>query len=294
MRVVVTLKPLQGLVASVMEGVGTPHVLIAGGASPHSYSLKPSDAEVLARADVLFWIGPHMERFLEKPLRSLADGAQVVALAETPGLTLLPFTEAAAEGEDEHESEHVHEHAHDHAPGTMDMHVWLDPLNADVMGQRIAATLAEADPAHAETYRQNATALSGRLAALRTAIDSQLQEVRGRPFIVYHNAYRYFQNRFGLKAAGAIAMSSHALPGARHVAEIQDKIRALGAVCVFSEPQFEPKLVHRLLSGTSARAGVLDPLGASLNEGPDLYFELMQGMAESFRTCLAADESGHR
>ena len=281
--VVASIKPVHALVAGVMKGVGEPDLILKGAASPHTYALKPSDAAALSRARLVFWVGPHMEAFLEKPLESLAAGAMKVELGEAEGVERLPLREGGAfeehdDGEEEHE-------AHDH--GEADAHVWLDPENARAMVAAIGKALSEADPANAAAYAANAAALSGRLDALTAEIAAELAPVRGKGFVVFHDAYQYFEKRFGMAAVGSITVSPEVMPGAARIAEIRAKVKELGVACVFAEPQFEPRLIDVVTEGTGARSGVLDPEASALQPGPDLYVEMLRGIATSLRTCLA-------
>ncbi|MDN2564920.1 zinc ABC transporter substrate-binding protein [Aquibium sp. A9E412] len=305
--VVVSIKPVHALVAAVMEGVGTPQLLIEGAGSPHSYSLKPSQAAAIEDADVVFWIGPQLETFLQRPLATLGREARTVALIESEGLTRLGFRsgstfEAHAHDDDDHDHAHGEDdgHGHDHAADAaradddahghddgLDPHVWLDPANAAAMTERIAAVLGAVDPDNAARYRDNAAAAGARLAALTAEVTAMLEPVRGRGFVVFHDGYRYFEERFGVTAAGALTVNPEVAPGAERVAEIREAVRRLDAVCVFAEPQFEPRLVAVVSEGTGARSAVLDPLGADLDDGPELYFALIRGMATAMRDCLA-------
>ena len=296
--VIASVKPVHSLVAAVMEGAGTPSLIVEGASSPHSYSLKPSQAAALQKADVVFWIGEALETFLEKPIGTIGAHTRAVELIDAHGVETLGFREGGAfeehmhgddeEGHDDHDEDHAtaedHDHEHDH--GEIDAHIWLDPQNAKAMAQEIAETLADADPGNAALYEKNAAALSGRLDALTTELQAELAPVSGKGFIVFHDAYQYFEHRFGLTAAGSITVTPDVMPGAERLKEIQAKVRELGATCVFAEPQFEPKLVTVAIEGTDARSGVLDPLGAGLKEGPDLYFDLMRAMSASIRDCL--------
>lgn len=288
--VVASIKPVHSLVSAVMAGVGAPALIVQGGGSPHTYALKPSEARALQQADVVFWIGPALEAFLERPVETLGTDATIVTLGDSDGLTKLAFREGGPfEAHDHEKAEHHHGEAaqeEGHGHGGTDMHLWLDPENAKVMAGRIAAALAAADPDHAATYAANAEALQARLDALKAEIADELAPVRDRPFVVFHDAYRYFENRFGVTAVGSITVSPEAAPGAQRLLDIHDKIGRLGAACVFAEPQFEPKLIAVVTEGTDARAGVLDPLGAELADGPDLYFELIRAMATSLKQCL--------
>lgn len=321
-QVVTTIKPIHSLTAGVMKGVGAPTLLIEGAGSPHAYSLKPSQAAALQDADLIVWMGPQLETFLTKPLETLSGGAHTLTLAQSDGVKTLAFREGGAferhshdqdeeehdhdhgdhddhdhEGEHDHEAhdhsdhdEHADEHAHhdhDHDHDGVDPHMWLDPANAKAFVSALSEELSEIDPDNAATYEANAQALQGRLDGLMTQVSGKLAPVQGKPFIVFHDAYQYFENRFDISAAGSITVSPERAPGAERVAEIQHHIEELGANCVFSEPQFEPKIVRVLVDGTQAKAGELDPLGATLDAGENQYFELINGLATGLTECLA-------
>lgn len=302
-KVVASIKPVQSLVAAVMDGVGEPSVIVDGAASPHTFALKPSTAKLIADADVVFWVGPELEPFLSKPLETLGEKAEAIELSEAPGVNKLPVREDAnfephdhghEEGEaghshagHDHSHGHSHDHGHGHEHGEFDAHVWLDPENAKAMADDIAHHLSEADPENAATYAANAAALKEKLTALETELAAELEPVKDKPFIVFHDAYQYFEHRFGVRAAGSVTLSPEVQPGAERVAALRTKLKDLGAVCVFSEPQFEPKLVSVLIEGTDVRTGVLDPLGADVANGKDLYFEVTRNMAASLKSCLS-------
>lgn len=279
-----SIKPIHSLVAAIMDGVGTPDLIVDGAASPHTYALKPSNAKALEAAKVVFWVGPGMEAFLEKPLSALSANALVVELDKAPGITKLKFREGGAFEADDDGDEPA-DHDHDH--GEFDTHLWLDPHNAKAMTAEITTTLVAADPANALTYEANQKALDDRLDALDAEIVSTLAPVKSKPFIVFHDAYQYFEHRYGVRVAGSITVSPESIPGAQRISEIHGKVAELGATCVFAEPQFEPKLVNVVLEGTSAKSGVLDPEAATLRQGPDLYFDMMRGIANSLKTCLS-------
>ncbi|MBN9034587.1 MAG: zinc ABC transporter substrate-binding protein ZnuA [Rhizobiales bacterium] len=284
--VVASIKPIHALVAGVMKGIGEPELLLKGAASPHTYALRPSDAAALSRAKLVFWVGPNMEAFLAKPLESLAAGATTVELDEAEGVEHRPLREGGAFEADDDEGGKAHE-AHDHGHGEADAHVWLDPENARAMVAAIGKALAGADPANAAAYAANAAELSARLDALSAEIAGELAPVRGKGFVVFHDAYQYFEKRFGMTAVGSITVSPEVMPGAARIAEIRDKVKELDVACVFAEPQFEPRLIEVITEGTGARAGVLDPEASAIEPGPDLYFEMLRGLAASLRTCLA-------
>ena len=292
-RVVVSLKPIHSLVAGVMAGVGEPTLLVRGSASPHSYSLRPSDARALNEADLVFWVGDGMETFLQRPLRALAGDAEVVALSTVPGIGLLESRAGGAwdaHDEDGHESEAGHgkqDEAQTPRPGGHNLHIWLDPVNAIAIVKAAVTALSEADPGHAADYARNGAALIGRLNALDRATRADLGPVKDTPFVVFHDAFHYFEKHYDLNAVGAITVSPDRAPGAQRVSEIRDKIMELEAACVFSEPQFAPSLLDTVIEGTSARQGILDPLGADRPAGPEAYFSLMRGLAGSLKKCLA-------
>ena len=316
-RVVASIKPVHSLVSAVMAGVGEPHLIIRGAVSPHTFSMRPSDASVLENARVIFLIGESLETSLARPIDTLAGNARVIALSQVQGLVRRPLREGGAfeahghgtdddhgrhedeehEGEEhegeEHAKENVAAHGDDdhddhdaHRRGAFDMHIWLDPVNAGVMARAIAGVLSEADPANAGTYAANAQALLPRLEELTAQIAAEVAPVRGKPFIVFHDGYRYFEDRFGLTAAGSSVVSPDRSPGVRRISELRDKMRELGVTCVFAEPQFEPRLIDVIIEGTAARTGTVDPLGATIESGPELYFTLIHNMAASFKSCL--------
>lgn len=307
--VVVSIKPIHSLVAAVMEGAGTPELIVKGAASPHTYSLTPSQARALHNAELVFWVGHELETFLEKPIESLGDGAKQVELMDAHGLTRLDLREGGAfdghdhdhghdehkHDEDKHASEHKHEaeHKHDehkhegHHGEEVDTHIWLDPENAKAIVHEAAEALAALDPKNAAVYQKNEQRLSDKLDALIGEVRETVAPVRGKGFIVFHDAYQYFEKRFDILAAGSITVNPGISPSVGRVKEIRDKVRDLGAVCVFAEPQFEPKIIRTVTEGTAAKSGVLDPLGAGLDDGPDLYFELIRNMARSLRDCLS-------
>lgn len=311
--VVVSIKPIHSLVASIMKGVAEPGLILKGAGSPHTYQMRPADAETLQNADIVFWVGPELEAFLEKPIESLSGNARVVELEDAPGLVKLPMREGGAfeahdhEGEahehaegghdhenEAHESEAHADHAHDeakeehagHDHGEHDAHIWLHTGNAKALGRAIAATLVEADPANAARYNANLATLESELGALATELKATVAPVKDKPIVVFHDAYQYFEKEYGINVVGSITVSPESLPGAARLSEIHEKLKSLGASCVFAEPQFEPKLVNVVIEGTAAKTGTLDPEAATLTEGPDLYFQLMRGIAGSLRTCL--------
>jgi zinc transport system substrate-binding protein len=281
--VVATVKPLHALVAAVMGDLGTPALMVKGAASPHTYSLKPSDALALQSADLVFWTGRGLELFLEDSIGTLAPEATVVELSRAPGIEVLAPRESGT-FEEHADEEDAHE---DHGHGDeADIHFFLDPANAKIMVAAIADSLAAADPEHADVYRANAATETADLDALIAETEASLAPVRDRPFVVFHDAYQYFENRFGLNVAGSITVSPEVSPGADRINEIRQRLKTLDAASVFAEPQFDPRIVDVLIEGTTARPGVLDPEGADLDEGPGLYRKLIENLATSLKACL--------
>ncbi len=277
-EVVVTLAPAHSLISGVMEGVGEPRLLIESGASPHDRVLRPSEARLLHGADIVFRVGGGLEGFLEKPLRALGDGTEVVTLAEAEGVTRHPlraggiWAGAGAADENSH--------------GTYNPHIWLDPGNAQAIVRVAARVLGRLDPDNAARYAQNARALAERLAALDADLARELAPVANAPFVVFHDAFPSFAARYGLNSVGALAVSPERPPGAKRLAEVRAHIIAAGVRCVFAEPQFRPALAETVIEGTGSRIGLIDPLGIGIPPGPDAYFTLMRGLARDLRNCL--------
>lgn len=301
LSVVVSVPPLHSLVAGVMAGAGTPQLLVRGGRSPHDMALRPSDIRRLNDASLIVWVGPGLEYFMVKPLARLKKEA-VLTLFDAPGVAALPRrTGGAWDGHDaDHDHRKDHGHGHDHAapappladvshglsPFYTDAHIWLSPANARAVIAAAAQRLRALDPANAATYAANERKMQQRIAALDLEIGATLHPVRRLPYIVFHDAYQYFERHYGLNAAGAIAASPERLPSAHRLSEIRERIRESGAACVFREPQFPPRLIGTIVEGTAVRVGVLDPLGAEIAPGPDHWFALMRGLAGALVKCL--------
>jgi zinc transport system substrate-binding protein len=282
-NVVATVKPLHALVAAVMGDLGAPALIVKGAASPHTYSLRPSDAQALQSANLVFWTGHGLEVFLEDSIGTLAPQATIVELSEAPGIELLAPRESGTFEEHADEEDAHDDHGHGEEA---DMHFFLDPANAKIMVATIADSLAAADPENADIYRANAATETADLDALIAETEGNLAPVKDSPFVVFHDAYQYFENRFGLNVAGSITVSPEVSPGAERINEIRSKLKTLDAACVFAEPQFDPRIVNVLTEGTTAKQGVLDPEGANLDEGPGLYRQLIENLATSLKACL--------
>ncbi|MDW3223181.1 MAG: zinc ABC transporter substrate-binding protein [Paracoccaceae bacterium] len=317
-RVAVDIAPVHSLVARVMEGVGMPDLIVQSGASPHEYSLRPSEAAALQDADLVFWIGPDLTPWLTDTLETLASDAIVTALLEADGTIELEFRENAlfeAHNHDDHSDEdhakHAdedgHKHHDDHADeahddhddhdgatagheghdhGAHDPHAWLAPKNAMTWLNVIAGQLSAADPDNAGAYFANAAAGRTEIDALISEVHATLETVRGGQFIVFHDAYQYFEADFDFPAAGAISIADASDPSPARIAEIQARIAEEGIDCVLAEPQFNPGLVEAVLAGTEARTGILDPLGSDLEPGMAHYPQLIRNLSTALADCM--------
>ena len=285
-EVVASIKPIHALVAGVMGEAGEPRLMVTAAASPHTYQMRPSDAEVLSTADLVVWVGGGLETFLDRPISVLGSGAEVVTLHEAAGMALLPNREGGI-WSDEHSEAHVDEHDdHGHDHGEFDMHVWLDPGNARRIVDVVADALIRIDPGRTETYRANAEATRMRIDALETSLRDRLAPVRHRAFIVFHDGYGYFERAFRLNGKGAVAVDPARPPGAKRLADLRGALVEHDIRCVFTEPQFEPDLVRTVVEGTKVRTAALDPLGIHVEPGPDAWFEIMRELGDALAECL--------
>ena len=315
-NVVTTIKPLHSLVSSVMKGVGEPSLIIEGTNNPHTFVFKPSHAEMIENADIVFWIGEDLEAFMEKPLDSLAKNAKTIAFMDLASIEKLKFREQNIfddhddhghddhddhghkdddhddhddhdghddehDGHDDHDDHAGHHDGHNH--GEFDAHIWLDPANAKEMVLEISHELSELDPSNKSKYEDNASKTIAALDTLIEEVDNSLS--KDISYIVFHDAYQYFETRFGVKSAGALTLNPDVLPGAKQIADIQDLINDKGIKCIFSEPQYNPKIIETLGNDMNISTGVMDPLGAYIEPGPTMYVELINGIANSIKEC---------
>lgn len=277
-RVAVSVQPLHSLVAAVMKGAGEPGLIVGGSASEHTYALKPSDARLLRDAQLVVLVDLGYEAFLAKPVK----GKAVLAMADLPGIITLPPRQGGV-WQDEPVAAG---HAHEHGKADFDGHLWLDPVNAQVLVAAVAERLAALDPANARLYARNAADTHARLDALDAELRARLAPVASRPYVVFHDAYQYFERRYSLAAAGAITVDPDRPPSAKRLAVLRERLKQAGVSCVFREPQFPAPVVETLAKGAGARIGVLDPQGAGLAPGPNQYFQLMTGLADGLTRCL--------
>ena len=296
-KVVASIKPIHSLASYLMDGVKKPDLIVDGYASPHGFAMKPSHAKMLQEADLIFWVGEDIESFLVKPLGSIAKKAEKIELMEIRGINKLKFRERNIfEGHDDHghkEDDHDDhakkedghdDHGHEgHAHGEFDPHIWLDPLNAKKILKEMAKHLIENDQENESIYKENLKKANKDLDKLVKQVKSELN--KDFKSIVFHDAYQYFEKRFKVNVLGAFTVNTDVLPGAEQLSEIREIIEHEKVTCVFSEPQFNPNIINAVAKDTNIKTGVLDPLGATLNPGKGLYFDLISNMAKSFKGC---------
>ena len=277
-KVLTSIKPVQLIAQAISEGVTTAEVLLPAGASPHSHSLKPSDARKLHEADIMFWVGPDLEAFLEKMLAS-SPGTLSVPLMEESSLSL----RKSDDEEEVHEHHHHEEHHHD---GEYDPHIWLSPKNVLSMAKTISDKLTAIDPAHKNQYQANYEKFSKNLKKADSNNIARLTDIHNKPMFVFHDAYGYLQAHYQLNIVDHFTISPERQPGARHLAELREKLTKAGTSCVFREPQFQPAYINKIIEGTNTRVAVLDPLASNIATGPDGYTDFLNEMVNNIITCL--------
>ena len=292
--VVTSIKPLHSLTSYIMEGVGEPELIIDGVASPHNFQIKPSHAKMLQNADLVIWIGEDLESFLPTALKSIPKDAVVFELLDQSGLKKLKFREKNIfEGHDDHgHDEHAKkeddhdDHGHDdhgHGHGSFDPHIWLDPANAKVIVKKITNQLSKIDKDNASKYKANSKKVIKDLDGLIKEVKNEIN--KDASFVVFHDAYQYFEKRFGLSVIGALTVNPDVMPGAEQLSERREVIEHEKAKCIFSEPQFNPNIINSIASDTGVKTGVLDPLGANIDKGKNMYFDLIKDMSNSLKDC---------
>jgi len=296
-KVVASIKPIHSLASYLMDGIAKPDLIVDGYASPHGFAMKPSHAKMLQNADLIFWVGEDLESFLEKPLSSIAKKAEKIELMETKGLQVLKFRERNIFDEHDHD-DHGHDdhgkkeddhddHGHDdhdgHAHGEFDPHIWLDPINAKAMLNEMAEHLIENDTKNEAKYKSNLAKALQEIDKLTIDVMTDLSSSVAS--IVFHDAYQYFEKRFNVNILGAFTVNTDVMPGAEQLAEIREIIEHDKVACVFSEPQFNPDIIKAVAKDMNIKTGVVDPLGATLDPGKDLYFNLIRNMSASFKGC---------
>ncbi len=286
LKMVATIRPVYSLLSALTQGVSQPDLLIKHQASPHHYNLRPSEKRLLNNADLIFWISPELETFLPTVLATIPPKHQHVRLDRSPGLLLLPTRTGKAWEGDIHEDHDEQGHPHHHQHGYNDPHIWLSPNNAAKMSVYMAQILIDRDPQHKKQYEQNLKQLKLKLKTLDTAIQKQLKNVKNAPFLVFHDGYQYFEQAYGLKGAGAIALNPELPISAHRLDRIQENIKALGVRCLFSEPQWGTNMVDALARKYNIRVSMLDPLGAETPNPSEDYFINLQALSKTVASCL--------
>lgn len=297
-NVSVDIAPLHSLVASVMNGVGVPSLIIPPGSSPHDHQLRPSEAKAMQDANIVFWMGEELTPWMENAVKTLSRNASVTTFLENDKTSLLEFREGALfeahdhedeQHDDQHDDEHDEHDDEEHEEqghGSHDPHAWLSPNNAKAWLDVVAAQLSSYDPENAGVYFTNAASAKSEIEMMIAEINLALVPIRGGKFIVFHDAYQYFENDFDFQASGAISIGDASDPSPARIAKIQKRIRDEEINCVLAEPQFKANLVQTVMEGSQANTNVIDPLGAGLKPGILLYNKLIKNMAQSLADCF--------
>nr|WP_256672700.1 zinc ABC transporter substrate-binding protein [Pseudomonas sp. v388] len=281
-QVLTSIKPLQLIAAAVQDGVGKPQVLLPPGASPHNYALRPSDVRRVRDVQLFYWIGPDMESFLPRVIQGRSKPA--VAVQSLSGMKLRHFaTDNASHDDHDHGGS---DHDHDHMPGSLDSHLWLSTVNARVIAARMASDMSAADTGNAARYKQNAEAFARRLDALDARIKNRVAPLADKPYFVFHEAFDYFEDAYGLKHAGVFAVAAEIQPGAQHVAAMRDRLKEAGKTCVFSEPPLRPRLAETLTAGLPVKLAELDALGGYTEATAHGYEQVLQKLGDDLAGCL--------
>lgn len=267
LEVVASIRPLALIADAVMAGQGQARQLVPNGASAHEYALRPSDRTLLARADLVLWIGPSHEHFLPSALR----GRPLLTVLELPGIQTLPLRRLE-DGEP--------------VPGSQDSHLWLSPDNAVVIARGLASALGRRDPSRAARYVANAEAFAGRIGQQKAALLVRFQPLRSRPLIAYHDAWHYFDHAMGLNYRGSLTLEPELRPGAQHVLLMARRVQQERIGCLLAEPGADEALARRIFGTRTFRTAAVDELFASTPRGPQGYEAALAGMAEEIRRCL--------
>ncbi|MDB2461182.1 zinc ABC transporter substrate-binding protein [Gammaproteobacteria bacterium] len=278
-EIVVSVKPLHSLVSAITEGSNKTSLLVDGSMSPHNFALKPSHAKLLNNARVVFYIDDQLESALKKTVRGLPKNIKIVQVSKNKKLKLLPNRA----GDDWEEDGHDH---HDHGHGSYDIHFWLDPHNAIEIIKGIIQELSKVYPENINAYKENAKKLIKDIENTDLVIKSMLNPIKDKPYIVFHDAYQYFEKAYNLKPVGSILLDPELPPSAKRIIKIKSKIKSLNASCVFKEPQFRGKIINTVIESTDTKVGILDPLGVDIDSGPTMYTKLLKNIAENLSSCL--------
>ena len=283
-KVAVSILPVHSLVSMVMQGVAEPSLLIKRGQSPHSSHLAPSSVRKLLDSDLLVWIGPNFETALSRQILELPDSHRQVSLMRAPTITRLAnrkpgqWSKAVAETRLDSQKDLK-------SDVQFDPHLWLSTGNAIATVKLIDKTLGALDPENAALYAHNAQQAIQKIAALKTELDAAFQSKPPDSFLVYHDAFQYFERAFDLDSRGALTLNPERSPGARTLRTIRKGITDLGIKCIFHEPQFQPKILTRIAEEFEVSLGVLDPLGVGIKQGPAQWFDMMRQIKDRLLSC---------
>ena len=287
--VVASLKPLGFIASAIADGVTDTQVLLPDGASEHDYSLRPSDVKRLQGADLVVWIGPEMEAFMEKSVKNIPNAKQVTIAQLNDVKPLL------MKGADDDDDDHGHNDAgseksdEHHHHGDYNMHLWLSPEIARASAVAIHEKLVELMPQSRAKLDANLKDFEAQLASTEKQVGNELAPLKGKGYFVFHDAYGYFEKQFGLTPLGHFTVNPEIQPGAQRLHEIRTQLVEQKATCVFAEPQFRPAVVESVARGTSVRMGTLDPLGTNIKLGKTSYSEFLSQLANQYASCLKGD-----
>ncbi len=289
-EVLTTIKPLGFIAAAITDGVSEPKVLLPTGASPHDFSLRPSDIRSINSADLVLWVGPELEGFMAKPL---ANHPHALALTQVEGMPLFNYaTQDSHDSHDHDDHDHAaHEHG-DHDEGHeghhhegVDPHIWLGPTQAKVIAKAIASELGKLDPANQARYDANLAAFDTKVDAKDKVIAGQMKAVNEKGYFVFHEAYGYWERHYGMSSKGHFTVSPERRPGAKTLVDIRKALEEKQASCIYAEPQFSPAVIESVARNTGAKVLLLDEVGEQVPLGPDGYPQFMQQLADAFAQC---------
>lgn len=279
-EVLTTIKPLGFIAAAISDGVSEPRVLLPNGASPHEFSLRPSDIRSINSADLVVWVGPELERFMAKPL---ATHPHVLTLTQVPGMPLFNYATLDSHGTHQQGEQEPGEGEHHHEG--IDPHIWLGPTQAKVIAKAIASELGKLDPANQARYEANLAAFDAKVDARDKVIAGQMKAVSKQGYFVFHEAYGYWERHYGMSSKGHFTVSPERRPGAKTLVEIRQALEEKQASCIYAEPQFSPAVIESVARNTGAKVLLLDEMGEQVSLGPDSYPQFMEQLATSFARC---------
>jgi len=306
--IITTIQPITSLVSAVIGNTGKTISLIPTEISPHEYKLKPSDIKKLQNGNIIFYVSDHLETSITKVFENLPKNIKSINLMEDAGIKHLAIRDneawerhdhrhghgdhhdhdKKAKEHDDHEDEkHAKKHDdHDNHEKEDDVHIWLSPDNAVKIIKKVNKELSLYFPENAKTYNKNTNQMIKKINELEVELKNELSGIKDKPYIVFHDAYQYFETSFDLNAVGSIALDGDIASSPKQISFIKDKIVKFKASCVFQEPQFDSKLVKIVAEGTNAQIGTLDPLGLNIKSGENFYLQLLKNMAKSLKDCL--------